>query len=67
MNEYDGVSSCENTHTALAVGAGAGTAKKMRVSTHSVTTKEHEEEDRTDLCLLKYDGCHGFRIAGRYL
>ena len=47
-----------------------GAAKKMRLGASATTTKEHAAGQRccsSDLCLLKYEGCHGFRVAGRYM
>jgi len=45
----------------------AGAAKKIRLGAcAAVTTQEHAAEERSsELCLLKYEGCHGFRVAGR--
>ena len=45
----------------------ARSAKKMRINTAAAaaTTKQCEIEERTHICLLKYEGCHGFALAGR--
>ena len=41
-------------------------AKKMRINTAAAATTKHcEIQERTHMCLLKYEGCHGFALAGR--
>ena len=44
----------------------AGSAKKMRVAGGGAAVKKkHVLGESSDACLLKYEGCHGFCVAGR--
>ncbi len=70
VHECEQVATCadctQSTHKQPVV-LSARSAKKMRINTAAAaaTTKQCEIEEHTHMCLLKYEGCHGFALAGR--
>lgn len=65
-HEVGGASTSRSS--AVQLDNARGVAKKMRVGAggRATRTRDHDDDDRvSDECLLKYEGCHGFRVSGR--